>query len=53
MTPFVMLGQFCYDIVLLCCSDTVKIQNRIRLQAPSDVGDIRQKGFVFVWTGRV
>ena len=53
MTPFVMLGQFCYDIVLLCCSDIVKIQNRIQLQAPSDVGDIRQKGFVFVWTGRV
>ena len=51
MTPFVMLGQFCYDLVLLCCSDTIKIQNRI--QAPSDVGDIRQKGFVFVWTGRV
>ena len=54
MTPFVMLGQFCHDPVLLCVSDTIKIQNRIHPQAPSDVSDIRQKVFVvFVWTERI
>lgn len=54
MTPFVTLGQFCHDPVSLCVSDTIKTQNRIQPQAPSNVGDIRQIAcVVFVLTGRV
>lgn len=38
-----MLGQFYHAPVSLCVSGTIKTQNGIQPQAPSEVGDIRQE----------